>query len=48
METNITYCNKYKDYIIDKREDILGYRTAYRFPNGYGASVIYGYFSQGL
>lgn len=48
METNITYCNKYKDYIIDKREDIIGYRTAYRFPNGYGASVIYGYYSRGL
>lgn len=48
MEHNITYCDKYKDYIIDKREDIIGYRTGYRFPNGYGASVIYGYYSQGL
>lgn len=48
MEHNITYCEKYKDYVIDKREDILGYRTGYRFPNGYGASVIYGIYSQGL
>ena len=48
MEANITYCDKYKDYIIDKREDIIGYRTGYRFPNGYGASVIYGIYSQGL
>lgn len=48
MEHNITYCDKYKDYIIDKREDILGYRTGYRFPNNYGASVIYGKYSQGL
>lgn len=33
METNKTYCDKYKDYIIDKREDIIDYRTAYKFPN---------------
>ena len=48
MEANITYCDKYKDYIIEKREDLIDYRTAYKFPNGYGASVLYSYFSQGL
>lgn len=48
METNKTYCDKYKDYIIDKREDIIDYRTAYKFPNNYGASVIHGYYSRGL
>lgn len=48
MEPNITYCDKYKDYIIEKREDLIDYRTAYKFPNGYGASVLYSYFSQGL
>nr|DAX20836.1 MAG TPA: hypothetical protein [Caudoviricetes sp.] len=48
METNRTYCDKYKDYIIYKREDIIDYRTAYMFPNNYGASVIHGYYSRGL
>lgn len=48
METNKTYCDKYKDYIIEKKEDIVDYRTVYKFPNSYGASVIYGYYSQGL
>ena len=47
MEPNRTYCDKYKDYITYKHEtgDL---HTIYRFPNGYGASVIYGLFSQGL
>ena len=26
----------------------MGYRTVYKFPNSYGASVIYGKYSQGL
>lgn len=48
METNRTICEKYKGYIIGKTENFRDYRTAYKFPNGYGASVIDGYFSQGL
>lgn len=48
MEPNRTYCDKYKDYIIEKREEEQGYRTAYRFANSYGASVIYGRYSYGL
>ena len=48
MEPNRTYCDKYKDYIIDRREEEQGYRTAYRFANNYGASVIYGRYSYGL
>nr|DAW37727.1 MAG TPA: hypothetical protein [Caudoviricetes sp.] len=48
MEHNITYCDKYKDYIINKIEENMGYRTVYKFPNSYGASVIYGKYSQGL
>lgn len=45
---NRTICEKYKDYIIGKTEDIRDYRTAYKFPNGYGASVIDGYFGRCL
>ena len=48
METNRTICDKYKDYIIGKTENGRDCRTAYKFPNGYGASVIEGYFCQGL
>lgn len=48
MKPNRTYCDKYKDYIINKIEENMGYRTGYRFPNSYGASVIYGKYSQGL
>ena len=40
---NRTICEKYKDYIIRKREDLGDLQTIYRFPNGYGASVIQHY-----
>ena len=45
---NRTICEKYKDYIIGKREDIGDLQTIYRFPNGYGASVIHSIMSYGL
>lgn len=48
MEANKTYCEKYKDYIIDKKEEDSDYRTAYRFANNYGASVIHSKYSYGL
>ena len=48
MDNNKTYCEKHKDHIIYKKEGIIDYHTKYRFPNNYGASVLYGYFSQGL
>ena len=36
---DLTYSNKFKDYIVEQND--LGYpRTIYKFPNGYGASVI--------
>lgn len=45
---NRTICEKYKDYIIRKREDLGDLQTIYRFPNGYGASVIHSIMSYGL
>ena len=36
---NLTYSEKFKEYI--KEQNDLGYpQTIYKFPNGYGASVI--------
>ena len=36
---DLTYSNKFKDYI--EAQNDLGYpQTIYKFPNGYGASVI--------
>ena len=36
---DLTYSNKFKDYIEVQRD--IGYpQTIYKFPNGYGASVI--------
>lgn len=36
---NLTYSDKFKDYIVEQND--LGYpQTIYKFPNGYGASVI--------
>ena len=36
---DLTYSNKFKDYIVEQND--LGYpQTIYKFPNGYGASVI--------
>ena len=36
---DLTYSDKFKDYIVEKND--LGYpQTIYKFPNGYGASVI--------
>lgn len=36
---DLTYSNKFKDYIVEQND--LGYpRTIYKFPNGYGASII--------
>lgn len=52
MNTDRTNCDKYKDYITHQNIRIPGdqgdFHTIYRFPNGYGASVIYAIFSQGL
>lgn len=36
---NLTYSDKFKDYIVEQND--LGYpQTIYKFPNGYGASII--------
>lgn len=36
---DLTYSNKFKDYIEEQND--LGYpQTIYKFPNGYGASII--------
>lgn len=36
---DLTYSEKFKDYIVEQND--LGYpQTIYKFPNGYGASVI--------
>lgn len=36
---DLTYSNKFKDYIVEQND--LGYpQTIYKFPNGYGASII--------
>lgn len=36
---DLTYSDKFKDYIVEQND--LGYpQTIYKFPNGYGASVI--------
>ena len=47
---DLTYSNKFKDYIEVQND--LGYpQTIYKFPNGYGASVIkfnYVYFGIGI
>lgn len=47
---DLTYSNKFKDYIVEQND--LGYpQTIYKFPNGYGASVIkfnYVYFGIGI
>jgi hypothetical protein len=47
---DLTYSEKFKDYI--KEQNYLGYpQTIYKFPNGYGASVIkfnYVYFEFGI
>ena len=48
MKTNRTICDKYKDYIIVKSVGVEYFRTTYKFPNGYGASVVYGRFNYGL
>ena len=52
MNTDRTNCDKYKGYITHQNIRIPGdqgdFHTIYRFPNGYGASVIYAIFSQGL
>ena len=48
METNRTYCEKYKGHIVNKIKENMGCRTVYKFPNSYGASVIYGKYSHGL
>lgn len=48
MKTNRTICDKYKDYIIVKSVGVEYFRTAYKFSNGYGASVVYGRFNYGL
>ena len=45
---NRTICEKYEDFIIRKREDLGDLQTIYRFPNGYGASVIHSIMSYGL
>lgn len=36
---DLTYSDKFKDY-IETKFDIVYPQTIYKFPNGYGASVI--------
>lgn len=36
---DLTYSDKFKDYIV-KQNDLGFPQTIYKFPNGYGASVI--------
>lgn len=47
---DLTYSEQFKDYIVEQND--LGYpQTIYKFPNGYGASVIklnYIYFELGI
>ena len=43
-----TMSTKYKDYIVSQKFYFGGYQTKYRFPNGYGASVINNNASYGL
>lgn len=43
-----TMSAKYKDYIVEQKFYFGGYQTKYRFPNGYGASVINNNASYGL
>ena len=44
----ITKSDKYADYIKDHPSYSTAEQTFYEFPNGYGASVIYGVFTYGL
>nr|DAN48905.1 MAG TPA: hypothetical protein [Caudoviricetes sp.]DAO58236.1 MAG TPA: hypothetical protein [Caudoviricetes sp.]DAY02259.1 MAG TPA: hypothetical protein [Caudoviricetes sp.] len=43
-----TVSSDYKEYITGQKELFNGYATAYTFPNGYGASVIYHDISYGI
>lgn len=43
-----TMSTKYKDYIYEQNFFFGGYQTKYKFPNGYGASVINNNASYGL
>lgn len=42
-----TECNRYRDYMTTGHNAIANHRI-YKFPNGWGASVIYGFGSYGL
>lgn len=44
----ITKSNKYASYIKDYPRQLTVEQTFYKFPNGYGANVIYGEYTFGL
>ena len=43
-----TKSNKYSEYIKEHNEGAFASHTTYKFPNGYGASVIHGAFTSEL
>lgn len=45
---DLTVTLDYEEYIVRQNELFGGYQTRYKFPNGYGASVIYHEGSYGL
>ena len=37
---DLTVTSDYDEYIVSQKEHFGGYQTRYKFPNGYGASVV--------